>query len=227
MDEIISVLARQHGELGGILASFVERDWTRPTRCEGWTTSDVVLHLAQTDELARASAEVRYAEASAEAGAGLPPTESVDDLVELMVARERGQPGSDVRDRWEGGAGQLRDALAECDPRQRVPWIAGTLSARTLATTRLAETWIHTGDVAAAVDVELELDDRLLAHRTPGVADVALRLRARRLGAARARRPRVGGAWGDVAVRSRRDPLDDDPWRSFRSVPGRGAPPGT
>jgi uncharacterized protein (TIGR03084 family) len=31
-----------------------------------------------------------------------------------------------------------------------VPWVTGLLSARSLATTRLAEGWIHTGDVQAA-----------------------------------------------------------------------------
>jgi uncharacterized protein (TIGR03084 family) len=50
-------------------------------------------------------------------------------------------------------------------------WVSGELSARTLATTRLAETWIHTGDVADAVGVTLPASDRLwhvarLAWRT-------------------------------------------------------------
>ena len=50
-------------------------------------------------------------------------------------------------------------------------WVAGELSARTLATTRLAETWIHTGDVAAALGVPHPPSDRLwhiarLAWRT-------------------------------------------------------------
>jgi uncharacterized protein (TIGR03084 family) len=49
--------------------------------------------------------------------------------------------------------------------------VAGELSARTLATTRLAETWIHAGDVADALGEELPFTDRLrpvarLAWRT-------------------------------------------------------------
>jgi uncharacterized protein (TIGR03084 family) len=53
----------------------------------------------------------------------------------------------------------------------RVNWVAGELSARTLVTTRLAETWIHTGDVADAFGVTLPATDRLrliarLAWRT-------------------------------------------------------------
>ena len=49
--------------------------------------------------------------------------------------------------------------------------VAGELSARTLASTRLAETWIHTGDIAAGLGVDLVPTDRLwhmarLAWRT-------------------------------------------------------------
>ena len=50
-------------------------------------------------------------------------------------------------------------------------WVAGELSTRTLATTRLAEAWIHTGDVASAFGVTPARTDRLhhiarLAWRT-------------------------------------------------------------
>jgi uncharacterized protein (TIGR03084 family) len=53
----------------------------------------------------------------------------------------------------------------------RVQWVAGDMSARTLATTRLSEAWIHTGDVAEALGVELPVPDRVwhiarLAWRT-------------------------------------------------------------
>ena len=61
--------------------------------------------------------------------------------------------------------------MRDADPHARVTWVAGELSIHTLATTRLAETWIHTGDVADAVDVMLVPTDRLrhiarLAWRT-------------------------------------------------------------
>jgi len=65
----------------------------------------------------------------------------------------------------------VRAALAGSDPHQRVTWVAGTLTTRTLAATRLAECWIHTGDVAGALGVEQVPTDRLepvarLAWRT-------------------------------------------------------------
>jgi uncharacterized protein (TIGR03084 family) len=150
LDTIVTALAEQHAELAGVLGGLGDADWERPSRCPGWTVADVVLHLAQTDELAVASLEGRFATAVQALSEGLGPAASVDDGADRMVASERGAPGPVVRARWEAGAGALRERLSACDPSDRVEWVAGRLSARTLGATRLAEAWIHTGDVAAA-----------------------------------------------------------------------------
>ena len=170
MEAIVAALAEQHGELNGLLSGLEESDWQRRSRCEGWTVADVVLHLAQTDGLAIASAGGRFAEAVGELAGGLAAA-SVDDGAAQMVARERGQPPKALLARWRTGADTLAKLLGACDPHQRVVWVAGELSARTLATTRLAETWIHTGDVAAAFGPSPVSTDRLwhvarLAWRT-------------------------------------------------------------
>ncbi|MGH9184794.1 MAG: maleylpyruvate isomerase family mycothiol-dependent enzyme [Acidimicrobiales bacterium] len=168
---MVAALAAEHADLSRLLATLDEPGWDRPSRCDGWTVSDVVLHLAQTDELAIASATGRFNEALHELARGLGSASSVDDGADLMVSRERGRPGPAVRDRWQAGATALCEALSACEPSQRVTWVAGELSARTLATTRLAETWIHAGDVAAAFGQTPEPTDRLwhiarLAWRT-------------------------------------------------------------
>jgi uncharacterized protein (TIGR03084 family) len=171
VNTIVAALADQHAELSGLLSGLSEQDWERPTPCEGWTIADVVLHLAQTDELAIGSARGHLGEAADALVGDAGPAISVDDAAALMVSRQRGQPGAAVRDRWQASADELRQVLGVCDPRARVEWVAGELSARTLATTRLAETWIHTIDVADALNVVLAPTDRLwhisrLAWRT-------------------------------------------------------------
>ena len=171
MDEILTALAEQHAELYGLVAGLDEAQWQRPSRCEGWSVADVVLHLSQTDELAIGSASGQFSEALGTLAHGIGPPGNVDDGADLMVARDRGQPGSSVLERWKTGADHLRALLGATDPHARVVWVAGELSARTLATTRLAECWIHTGDVAEALNVELVPGDRLrhiarLAWRT-------------------------------------------------------------
>ncbi len=54
---------------------------------------------------------------------------------------------------------------------ERVTWVSGQLSLHTLTATRLSEAWIHTGDIASALGVDLAPTDRLrhiarLAWRT-------------------------------------------------------------
>ena len=63
------------------------------------------------------------------------------------------------------------DALEACDPATRVVWVAGDIAPRTLATTRSAETWIHTGDVCIRLGIGHPKSDRIwhiarLVHRT-------------------------------------------------------------
>jgi uncharacterized protein (TIGR03084 family) len=151
VDAIVAALAEQHAELADLVADLDEAGWRRPSPCEGWSVADAVLHLAQTDELAIASARGQVAETYAELAGGEGPATNVDESAELMVARERGLPGEAMHERWQMSADELRRVLAGSDPRRRVPWVSGELSTRTLATTRLAETWIHTGDVGEAL----------------------------------------------------------------------------
>lgn len=163
----VGALAAQHTELAALLTSLSAADWARPTRCAGWDVSDVVLHLAQTDGLSLASLQGELPAI----GGGRADGETVDAYVARIVDDERGAPGAEVGERWRTGADALLAAFRRTDGHERVPWVAGMLSSRTLATTRLSETWIHTGDVAEALGVRLEPTDRLwhiarLAWRT-------------------------------------------------------------
>lgn len=153
MDEVLSGLSEQDEELDGLVAGLDESGWAMPSRCPGWSIADVVLHVAQTDEMTVASAEGTFTATHAAFGAS--PSEvragaDVDDLAGRAVAAERA-PGAVVYPRWRAAAAAQAKALAACEPGRRLPWVAGELSALTLATTRLAEVWIHTGDVAAGL----------------------------------------------------------------------------
>ncbi len=177
LDDPQIALGEQHAELAGLLAGLEARQWEAPTRCPGWTVSDVVLHLAQSDELAIASlggrfgAAVSAATPSAESTRDAGSMGSVDDWAAAAVSSQRGAPPSEVHQRWRQSATDMRQAMAEADPHQRVQWVGGELSVTTLATTRLAEAWIHGGDVSDAVGVALAPGERLrhvarLAWRT-------------------------------------------------------------
>ena len=171
MDEVVGDLAAQQTELAGLLDELPDAGWAAPTRCEGWDVADVVLHLAQTNELAIGSATGRFEEAAGAMSRGRGSAVTIDDGAALMVELERGVPNPQLLARWTTGASRLLEVLDGMDLSTRVTWVAGELSARSLATTRLAEAWIHTGDVAGALGVSLVPGDRLrqiarLAWRT-------------------------------------------------------------
>jgi uncharacterized protein (TIGR03084 family) len=153
VEAILTALDWQHSELAALLDRLDDGDWSRPTRCEGWSIADVVLHLAQTDEIARAVVDGATAgRLGVLAGGGI-VAGTIDDGAAAMVSQERGLPAARILERWRTGAQTLSDALAKSDPHRRVVWVAGELSTQTLATTRLAECWIHTGDVADALGI--------------------------------------------------------------------------
>jgi uncharacterized protein (TIGR03084 family) len=167
----ISALAEQQAVLSELLAPLDDDGWSRPSRCDGWSVADVVLHLAQTNEMAIGSAQGRFTDALTVLTKGVEAAGNVDDGADLMVRHERGMPVTALLDRWQRSADTLVAALTSVDPHERVDWVAGQLSARTLTTTRLAETWIHTDDVADALEVTLAPAERLrhvarLAWRT-------------------------------------------------------------
>jgi uncharacterized protein (TIGR03084 family) len=172
MNEIIDALREQDQELLSMVRGLAEDQLALPSACEGWSISDVLLHLAQTNEMAAASASRQMAGVAAgwENSVNRVRTD-VDDIVADAVERERGARGTEILARWVRSADDMVDALDACDPAARVQWVAGDMAPRTLATTRLAETWIHTGDVCIGLGIAQPKSDRIwhiarLVHRT-------------------------------------------------------------
>jgi uncharacterized protein (TIGR03084 family) len=172
VDDILRALDAQHLELAELVDARTDGDWELPTRCEGWDVAAVLLHLAATDEFATASARDdldRFEDGFL--GSRATQTISVDDAAAAQVDAERDSGGDAIRRRWHAASREMRAAFEVGDPHQRVTWVSGQLSLQTLATTRLSECWIHTGDIASALGVELPPTDRLqhiarLAWRT-------------------------------------------------------------
>lgn len=172
MEDELTALAAQHAELASLIEGLDAERWGLPSRCEGWSLSDVLLHLAQTDEMAQASLDGRFDAHLTEVAGAWAGAESVDDGAGLLVAGERGrQTSAEIHRRWLDGSAAVRSAFAAHDEHDRVQWVAGTMAVRTLAVTRLSECWIHSGDIAAGLGVTLPPSDRLrlttrLAWRT-------------------------------------------------------------
>jgi uncharacterized protein (TIGR03084 family) len=171
VEQILEALAEQQSELDGLINPVDDAVWAKPSRCEGWSVSDVMLHLAQTNEMALGSLTNNFDGVLGELVRDLRAGKDVDDGAGLMVDAQRGAPAAEVYARWRDSVDSMMKEFAAIDPHARVQWVAGLLSAHTLSTTRLAETWIHTNDVAYGLGVDLGSPTRLqhiarLAWRT-------------------------------------------------------------
>jgi uncharacterized protein (TIGR03084 family) len=161
---VLDALAEQHAELDELLSALDDSAWATPVpRCPGWTVADVVLHMAQTDEMAASSARGELGGGALTSAAGASHN-AVDDGADAMVRQERGASNADLQARWRAAASATRETLAAADPKVRVQWVTNTLAPATLATTRLAECWIHTGDVAGALGIDLGVPAARLRH---------------------------------------------------------------
>ena len=136
--DVLDALAAQDAELAAIVDPLDADGLLAPSRCPGWTVADVLLHLAQTDEMAVASVAGRLDEYASAVG-DLPADLSIDDLAGHLVDRERTDPEA-ARARWQAAAAAQLAAFRAADLDGRVLWVAGELAARSLATTRLTET---------------------------------------------------------------------------------------
>jgi uncharacterized protein (TIGR03084 family) len=129
-----------------------------------------VLHLAQTEEAAAATATRGTLSGSRgaltwDAGGG-----TTDERADYAVRMERA-PAAEIFARWQRARLASVAALRAADPDRPVQWVTGVLKPATLATTRLAEHWAHGLDITDPLGIDLPDTGRLrniawLAHRT-------------------------------------------------------------
>jgi uncharacterized protein (TIGR03084 family) len=157
-------LSAEQDRLENILDGLDEAEWVSPSGAAGWTVADVVLHLAQSEEVVSASVAGHSLGARPVSG----PT--VDQAMEELVLAERAAPTSVFR-RWRQARRAAMGALRAADPQRMLEWVDAPLKPATLATTRLAEHWAHGLDVTGPLGVDFPDTVRLrhiawLAHRT-------------------------------------------------------------
>lgn len=164
MTDIFDDLRAEYEQLDAVLATLTPDQWSHPSAADGWRVSDVVLHLAQTEELAAASIAGQDALFNRAHG-------EVDAMADQFVAAERDTGHADVLARWRQAAFAIPASLRAQPKGSRLPWVAGTLSPATLATTRIAEHWAHAYDITAPLGIPYPDTARLrhiawLGHRT-------------------------------------------------------------
>ena len=161
---LVGDLRAEGDEIEALVRDLPEAGWARTTPAEGWTVAHQVAHLAWTDERALLAAtdpdgfRAEFAEYAARAEG------SLDRTVDAEAGKAAARP--DLLDWWRTSRERLATTLLELPPGTKLPWYGPPMSAASMATARLMETWAHGQDVADALGMRREPTPRLrhVAH---------------------------------------------------------------
>ncbi|MEU3255010.1 TIGR03084 family metal-binding protein [Streptomyces sp. NPDC006997] len=154
---VIDDLRRESEELDALVRELGEKEWRLDTPAPGWTVAHQIAHLAWTDRAALvAVTDVDGFQGMVEQALAAPDT-FVDQGAEDGA---RTQPAELLRS-WRESRTALDRALRAAPQGARFPWYGPPMSAASMATARLMETWAHGLDVADALGVTPAPTDRL------------------------------------------------------------------
>jgi uncharacterized protein (TIGR03084 family) len=171
--ELVADLNDESDSLDDIVAGLSDADWRRATPAAGWTIAHQIAHLAWTDRVTLMAITDPDAFALHLNDAAAAPDTYVDRGAEEMLAEPPALLAT-----WRDGRHALAQALLTVPAGQKVPWYGVAMSATSMATARIMETWAHGLDIADTLGLTREPTARLrhiafLGHRTLGYSFLA------------------------------------------------------
>lgn len=158
----VADLRAESDDLDALVAPLAAESWATPTPSPGWTIAHQIGHLLWTDRVSLLSVTDESAFADVLAGAATNPSGFVDEGAEELAA----MPPAELLADWRDTRGRLHEALLGVADGRKLPWFGPPMSATSMATARLMETWAHGLDVADALGVTRPATERLrsIAH---------------------------------------------------------------
>ena len=167
-EQIVDDLRAESDDLDALVADLADDGWAQPTPAAGWTIAHQIAHLLWTDRVALTSVTDEPGFADVLGAAARNPTgfvdEAADELAEL--------PPRKLLDEWRATRRTLHDALCAVPADRKLLWFGPPMSAASMATARLMETWAHGLDVADALGVR-----RTPTARLRSIAHIGVRTR--------------------------------------------------
>ena len=161
-DTVVADLRAESDELDALVAALPEDGWRTATPAPGWTIAHQIAHLWWTDRVAvlAVTDEAGFGEVLQLAAKN--PGGFVDEGAEELAVT----PPADMLAQWRQARGRLHDELLLVEDGRKLPWFGPPMSAASMATARLMETWAHGLDVADALGVKRPATARLksIAH---------------------------------------------------------------
>jgi uncharacterized protein (TIGR03084 family) len=159
---IVDDLRAESDYLDELVAELPAAGWAKTTPAPGWTVAHQIAHLLWTDRVALLSVNDEAGFNEVLGAATEDPSGFVDRGAEEIAASAPAELLAD----WRHTRRRLHDALLTVPDAHKLPWFGPPMSAASMATARLMETWAHGLDVADALGVTRPATSRLrsIAH---------------------------------------------------------------
>jgi uncharacterized protein (TIGR03084 family) len=159
---MVADLRAESDELDAIVADLPAERWGEATPAPGWTIAHQIAHLLWTDRVALTAVTDADGFAAVLAEAAKDPTGFVDAGADELAAL----PPDELLANWRQTRARLHDELLTVADGRKLPWFGPPMSAASMATARLMETWAHGLDVADTLGVKRPATARLrsIAH---------------------------------------------------------------
>ena len=159
---MVADLRAESDELDALVADLPSARWAEATPAPGWTIAHQIAHLLWTDRVALIAVTDEAGFAAVLEQAAKNPTGFVDEGAEELAAVAPEQLLTD----WRATRARLHDGLLAVADGRKLPWFGPPMSAASMATARLMETWAHGLDVADTLGVKRPATTRLrsIAH---------------------------------------------------------------
>jgi uncharacterized protein (TIGR03084 family) len=159
---MVADLRAESDELDAMVAGLPPDRWAAATPAAGWTIAHQIAHLLWTDRVALKAVTDEAGFSAVLAEAAKDPTGFVDAGAKELAA----VPPDRLLAEWRQTRGRLHDELLSVADGRKLPWFGPPMSAASMATARLMETWAHGLDVADTLGVKRPATARLrsIAH---------------------------------------------------------------
>lgn len=165
---MLNDLRAESDDLDALVAPLPPAQWAQATPAPGWTIAHQIGHLLWTDRVSLLSVTDEPAFAEVLAQASPHPTSLVDAEAEQLADL----PPAQLLEDWRSTRAALHDALRSVADGRKLPWFGPPMSAASMATARLMETWAHGLDVADTLGVT-----RAPTARLRSIAHIGVRTR--------------------------------------------------
>lgn len=159
---IVDDMRAESESLDALVADIPDERWAVQTPAPGWTIAHQIGHLLWTDRVALLSITDENAFGDLVRSAQDTIDTFVDDAADDLAA----VPPQRLLAEWRATRRDLQAALRNVADGRKLLWFGPPMSAASMATARLMETWAHGLDVADALGVRVDPSPRLksIAH---------------------------------------------------------------